>query len=88
MNNLVGQTVTVGCSARQPWMCFDNVHGGTGVYEGRETFECVVQDQWHDYECGWRLIGSLTPHSRKQAEALGFVPNRIYFSESNAIAGA
>jgi hypothetical protein len=85
MNDIVGKTVVVGCG-RRGYLCFDYPEGGTALYEGDHAFECVVQKQWHDYECGWRLVGKLIgKQTRARVRALGFVPNNIYFGESNAV---
>jgi hypothetical protein len=86
MKNLVGGVVEVG-RGEQGYLCFDHVGGGTAIYDGTETFRCVVTKQFHDYECGWRMVGELVgPKALADAHRLGFVPEKIYFGERCDIA--
>lgn len=84
MRNLINQKVVVS-AGEAGYVCFDNQRGGTAIHKGTEAFPCTVVRQWNDYECGWRLVGTLTGKGRVLASLLDYKPDNIYFSEWNDI---
>jgi len=71
--------------------CFNNPAGGTAISDGSFNNEAYPQRTatvtpikgWHDYECGWRFIGtSADPQLTAYLEAHGHATERrVFFSE-------
>lgn len=88
VKQLVGQIVTI-TSVGGYSICFSNDLGGTREVSG--TFRVKIVKQWHDYETGWRFVGTVLDQADKDRLMVagetghrttkGYAPDTVYFSD-------